>query len=68
MCNLKYGTNEPVYKTARLTDMEIRLVVAKGGDGGGRTGNLELLGAKYYIQDGYIRFYSTAEGTVFNIL
>ena len=52
MCNLKYGTNEPVYKTARLTDMEIRHVVAKGGDGGGRTGNLELSGAKYYIQDG----------------
>lgn len=36
----------------RDSDMEIRLVVAKGGDGGGRTGNLELSGTKYYIQDG----------------
>ena len=32
MCNLEYGTNEPIYKTNRLTDLEIRLVVAKGGD------------------------------------
>ena len=33
MWNLKYGTNEPVYKTDRLTDMENRLVVAKGEGG-----------------------------------
>ena len=29
MCNLKYGTNEPICKTERLTDIENRLVVAK---------------------------------------
>ena len=29
-----YGTNEPVYKTNRLTDMEKRLMVAKGEGGG----------------------------------
>ena len=31
MWNLKYDTNEPIYKTEnRLTDRESRLVVAKG--------------------------------------
>ena len=31
MWNLKYGTNEPIYKIEkRLTDMENRFVVAKG--------------------------------------
>ena len=36
MWNLKYGTNEPIYKTNRLTDIEIRLRVAKreGGERG----------------------------------
>ena len=29
MGNLKYGTNEAIYKTNRLTDMENRLVVTK---------------------------------------
>ena len=29
MCNLKYGTNEPICKTERLTDIENRLGVAK---------------------------------------
>ena len=28
--NIKYGTNEPIYKTKRLRDIENRLVVAKG--------------------------------------
>ena len=32
----------------RLTDMENRLVVAKG-EGGGWTGSLELVDANYYI-------------------
>ena len=32
MWNLKYGTNEPIYKTeTRLKDIENRVVVAKGG-------------------------------------
>ena len=35
MWNLKYGTNEPVYKNRRrLTDIENRLVVAKGEEVG----------------------------------
>ena len=29
MWNLKYDTNELIYKTNRLTDIESRLVVAK---------------------------------------
>ena len=36
MWNLKYGTNQPSYQTEALTDMENRLVVAKGV--GGRSG------------------------------
>ena len=36
MWNLKYDTNELIYKINRLTDIENGLVVAKGkGDGGG---------------------------------
>ena len=32
--NLKYDTDEPIYEKERLTDMENRLVVAKGmGEG-----------------------------------
>ena len=38
MWNLKYDTNELIYKTKnRLTDIENRLVVAKG-EGRGRDG------------------------------
>ena len=38
MWNLKYGTNEPIYKTETDTDMENRLVVAKGEWGRERDG------------------------------
>ena len=34
MWNLKYGTDEPVYRTETDSDMESRLVVAKGTEGG----------------------------------
>ena len=35
MWNLKYGTNEPIYKIRnRLTGIESRFVIAKKGDGG----------------------------------
>ena len=46
MQNLKYGTNEPIYKTDRLTDTENSLVVWGGG---GWTGSLGLGNANYYI-------------------
>ena len=38
MWNLKYNTNEPIYKTETDTDTENRLVVAKGDGGWGRDG------------------------------
>ena len=38
MWNLKYGANEPIFKTdARLTDGERRLVAKGEGGGRGRT-------------------------------
>ena len=50
MWNLKYGTNDPIYKTKRLTDMENRLVVAKGEEEKeGWTGNWGLVDVNYYI-------------------
>ena len=33
MWNLKYDTNEPIYKTEKLSDIENRLVVAGGRRG-----------------------------------
>ena len=36
MWNLKYGTNERIYKTEIDSDIENRLVAAKGRRGGGR--------------------------------
>ena len=53
MWNLKYGTNEPVYKTAPIyiTDIEKRLVVAKSRAGGRMewTGRLGLVNASCYV-------------------
>ena len=36
MWNLKNGTNEPIYKTNRVTDVENKLMATKGERGGGR--------------------------------
>ena len=54
MWNLKYDTNELYLQNRnRLTDIENRLVVAKGeGVGEGRTERLGPADANYYIQDG----------------
>ena len=50
MWNLKYGTNEPIYKTETDLQIEYRLVVAKGeGKVVGWTGSLRLADANYYI-------------------
>ena len=38
MWNLKYDTNEPIYETNKIMDVENRLVVAKGEGVGGREG------------------------------
>ena len=34
MWNLKYGRNEPIYKTNRLIDIQNRLMVPRGGGRG----------------------------------
>ena len=47
--NLKYATNEAIYKTETDSDIENRLVVAMGE---GWTGSLGLVHANYYIQSG----------------
>ena len=53
MCNLKYNTDEHIYKNRnRLTDIENKLVVAKERWGeleGGKTGNFGLTDTNYYI-------------------
>lgn len=50
MWNLNYGTNEPTYKTKKDSDIENRLMVAKGrGKGMGWIGSLGLVDVNYYI-------------------
>ena len=49
MCNLKYDTNELTYATETNSDIENRLVFAKGGVGEGWTGSLGLADANYYV-------------------
>ena len=50
MWSLKYGTDKPVYRTERLTDIENGPTAAKGKRGGGGwTGSLELVDANYYV-------------------
>ena len=70
MWNLKHGTNEPINKTNRITDMENRLVVAKGeGEGVGWTGSLGLVDTNYYIENGEaMTSYCIAQGTLSNLL
>ena len=70
MWNLKYGTEEHIYKTERLTDMESRLMVAKGErEGAGWTGSLGLADATYSIQNGYaMRSCCTAQGILSSLL
>ena len=48
---MKYGTNEAIYKTNRLTDTENRLGAAKGRRlGEGQMGSLGLTDANYYYR------------------
>ena len=48
MWNLKYGANEPIYKTESDSEIKNRLVVAKG-EGEGVGWSLGLVDANYYI-------------------
>ena len=48
--NLKYNTNESIYKTETYSQTENRPIVAKGeGEGEGRIGSLGLADVSYYI-------------------
>ena len=50
MWSLKYGTNEPIYRIEIDSDIENRLVVAKGeGRGSGMDWELGVNGANYCI-------------------
>ena len=51
MWNLNYGTNEPISETKTFTDIENRLMVAKGAGklGEGCIRSLGLADANYYI-------------------
>ena len=70
MWNLKYVTNEPLYRTGnRLPDTENRLVFAKCGEGVGWTGSLGLVDVNYYILNGKaMRSCCTAQGTISSFL
>ena len=71
MWNLKYGANEPIYKTEiDLTNIENRLVVAKGERGEKRegvrwSGSLGLVDTNYSISSGgAMRSCRTAQRTL----
>ena len=51
MWNLKYGTSDCIYEAETDSDIENRLVVARGcgGLGDGRTGSLGLADANWFI-------------------
>ena len=72
MSNLKYDTNELIYKTETDSEAQrINLVVAKEEVGVEEswTGSLGLADANYYTQNGETtRACYIAQGTTFNIL
>ena len=48
MWNLKYGTDEPIYRTETDSDIENRLVIAKGeGERREEMGSLRLVDATF---------------------
>ena len=73
MWNLKYDTNESIYKTEIDSDTENKLMVTKGegGWGGGRD---KLGGWEYHIHttmykiDKQKRTYCIAQGTILNFM
>ena len=72
MWNLKYATNETIYKTETDSwrDIENRLVVAKGeGDGGRMEGEVRVSRYKLlYIEWITTSSYCIVQGTIFSIL
>ena len=54
MWNLKYGTDEPIYKTetdSQTQRTDLWLLRGKGGEGEGWARSLGLVAANYYIWD-----------------
>ena len=49
MWNLKYDTNELIYQTETLMDIENKLMVTKGEKGVGKNRSLGLADTNYYI-------------------
>ena len=75
MWNLKYGTNEPIYKTETNLQTQPTDLLPKGmGEGVGWTGSLGLVDANCQngyanTQNGYaMTSYYTAQGTISNLL
>ena len=70
MWNLKYDAKELIYETGRLTDVENRLVGAKGE--GGRREDREFGISRcrllYRMDKQQKRSYYTAQGAIFSIL
>ena len=70
MWNLKYDTNEPIYKTETDSDIENRLVIANGeGGGGGKDWECGISRCKLFYT-GWInnKLYCIEQETIFNIL
>ena len=69
--NLKYGTNELIYKTetypqTQRTDLCLTKVMEKGL---GWAGSMRVSAANYYIQNGQnVRSYHIVQGTISNLL
>ena len=71
MWNLKYGTNKPIYRIETDSQIwRIDLQLPTGREEMGRTGSLELVGANYYVQNGWewVPAVYLAQGTVSNLL
>ena len=71
MWNLKYDTNELIYKTNRLTDIENRLVAAKRGRVvEGWIVSLGLADTNYYIEwiNNKVLLYITGNYTQYHVI
>ena len=66
MWNLKYGKNDPIYKTETVHDQGSRLAVSSR-EGVERTESLGLVDANWYTGNGWaMDSYFTAQGTVYD--
>ena len=69
MWNLKYSTNEPIYKTKTNSDIKNRLVVSKGKGGewdGWRVWGQQMQAITFRMDNHQVLLYTT--GTISNLL